>query len=638
MKTQKQIAPQRAARPRAPKTGGPLQRAADDSAASQSLTELQLMADSRPTVQRAEDAEFQAKFIQRAEAPAPKANNTGLPDNLKSGIENLSGMSMDHVRVHRNSDKPATVQAHAYAQGSNIHLGPGQEKHLPHEAWHVVQQAQGRVKPTMQLKGVAVNDDVGLEREADVMGAKAAQLKTVPNADVSKVHTRGTMPMQLKLADGWGEPLDDAALEKLKQLFQYRHGDQDYGNFKSVIEFHQKQGGVTTIPQLVAELKSRADDETKEWRRVGLLLELIVNQFEDWAGTTKDGPTGREAWNDVGNAFSFISKLCKKYPSFNTDVSHDEYVPLLADSPDHLFNTIGQDQWQAAAVSAVRAGKLTQTGFYGLCYILGKGLNGVTLRETKDLVHEFDLQDNPDSIGTMEVPDYIKTEKTLNSALSFFSTTSAFKSGGYSKKLKVIFKDLDVGHKLVDWYENMAHRTEGKQVDPNVSFNFLALLSPKDGENDVIGANGQVLGDGSYMYTIDPSLRVRYMAAANFVGEGGVAKNFFQFIPHSQLASLGAVVAAGNFVISGGKLVWLDNGSGHYRVDSSVNNANASAALKNIGYDLTGVALLDRGKGDLDERYKEGNKNLDGLPKGEERPEMTPEIRIIQHVMKFMSG
>jgi hypothetical protein len=45
---------------------------------------------------------------------------------------------------------------------------------LPHEAWHVVQQAQGRVKPTMQMKdGVPVNDDKGLEHEADVMGAKA---------------------------------------------------------------------------------------------------------------------------------------------------------------------------------------------------------------------------------------------------------------------------------------------------------------------------------------------------------------------------------------------------------------------------------------------------------------------------------
>jgi hypothetical protein len=61
-------------------------------------------------------------------------------------------MSMDNVKVHYKSSKPAQLNAHAYAQGADIHLAPGQEKHLPHEAWHVVQQAQGRVKPTMQMK------------------------------------------------------------------------------------------------------------------------------------------------------------------------------------------------------------------------------------------------------------------------------------------------------------------------------------------------------------------------------------------------------------------------------------------------------------------------------------------------------
>ncbi|NCG28639.1 MAG: DUF4157 domain-containing protein, partial [Verrucomicrobiales bacterium] len=106
-----------------------------------------------------------------------KDNNTGLPDSLKSGVENLGGVSLDDVKVHRNSDKPAQLNAHAYAQGSEIHLGPGQEKHLPHEAWHVVQQKQGRVKPTTQLKEkVNINDDPSLEKEADVMGEKAARI------------------------------------------------------------------------------------------------------------------------------------------------------------------------------------------------------------------------------------------------------------------------------------------------------------------------------------------------------------------------------------------------------------------------------------------------------------------------------
>ncbi|MBW1296032.1 DUF4157 domain-containing protein [Aquimarina litoralis] len=106
-----------------------------------------------------------------------KENKTGLPDQLKSGIESLSGMDMSDTRVHYNSSKPAQLHAHAYAQDNQIHVAPGQEKHVPHEAWHVVQQKQGRVRPTMQMKGkVNINDDAGLEREADVMGAKALTL------------------------------------------------------------------------------------------------------------------------------------------------------------------------------------------------------------------------------------------------------------------------------------------------------------------------------------------------------------------------------------------------------------------------------------------------------------------------------
>lgn len=104
---------------------------------------------------------------------APRPNNTGMPDNLKSGIESLSGFSMDDVRVHYNSSKPAAVQALAYTQGTDIHIAPGQEKCLPHEAWHVAQQMAGRVSPTTNINGMPVNDSAALEHEADVMGERA---------------------------------------------------------------------------------------------------------------------------------------------------------------------------------------------------------------------------------------------------------------------------------------------------------------------------------------------------------------------------------------------------------------------------------------------------------------------------------
>lgn len=104
-------------------------------------------------------------------------NRTGMPLPLKAGLEALSGIDLSGIRVHTNSPNPAHLNALAYTQGQDIHVGPGQEKHLPHEGWHVVQQMQGRVKPTIQAKGLLINDDRGLEREADVMGGKALQMK-----------------------------------------------------------------------------------------------------------------------------------------------------------------------------------------------------------------------------------------------------------------------------------------------------------------------------------------------------------------------------------------------------------------------------------------------------------------------------
>jgi hypothetical protein len=107
-------------------------------------------------------------------------NRTGMPDALKAGLEGLSGLDMSDVTVHFNSPRPAALQAAAYTQGTDIHLAPGQEKHLPHEAWHVVQQKQGRVRATAQMKGVDLNDDEALEQEADRMGPAALRSAGAP--------------------------------------------------------------------------------------------------------------------------------------------------------------------------------------------------------------------------------------------------------------------------------------------------------------------------------------------------------------------------------------------------------------------------------------------------------------------------
>jgi len=150
---------------------------------------------------------------------APASNKTGLPDNVKSGVEQLSGVSLGDVKVHYNSPKPAQLQAHAYAQGTDIHVASGQEKHVPHEAWHVVQQKQGRVQATKQMKGkVPVNDDAGLEKEADVMGAKALQMKVVEsdplNIPTSEKASKQNTPAQLAPKEGEQSEIEEPELDE----------------------------------------------------------------------------------------------------------------------------------------------------------------------------------------------------------------------------------------------------------------------------------------------------------------------------------------------------------------------------------------------------------------------------------------
>jgi hypothetical protein len=80
-------------------------------------------------------------------------------------MEGLSGADLSDVRVHYNSPLAGQQSALDYARGSDIHLAPGQERHLPHEAWHVVQQKQGRVSPTAR-------SHIGLSSDADTLATE----------------------------------------------------------------------------------------------------------------------------------------------------------------------------------------------------------------------------------------------------------------------------------------------------------------------------------------------------------------------------------------------------------------------------------------------------------------------------------
>lgn len=135
-------------------------------------------AERRP-IQRRKDAASSGP----ASTPEAVAPPTSLPGDLRNGMELLSGMSLGDVRVHYDSPQPSRIQALAYTQGDDIYIGPGQEQHLPHEAWHVVQQRQGRVPIPDVSSGQPINYDAALESEADEMAQRALAMDSDDRPD-----------------------------------------------------------------------------------------------------------------------------------------------------------------------------------------------------------------------------------------------------------------------------------------------------------------------------------------------------------------------------------------------------------------------------------------------------------------------
>ena len=119
------------------------------------------------------------------ESSGKATHKSGIPDRVRAKMEKAMNADFSKVRVHAASSKPANFKAEAYTQGENIHFKPGQynpdtaqgQQLLGHELAHVVQQREGKVPVNGTELGQAVNTDEHLEKEADVLGTKAANHK-----------------------------------------------------------------------------------------------------------------------------------------------------------------------------------------------------------------------------------------------------------------------------------------------------------------------------------------------------------------------------------------------------------------------------------------------------------------------------
>ena len=296
-------------------------------------------------------------------------NRTGLPDQLKAGIETLSGLSLDNVRVHRNSPRPAALDALAYAQGTDIHVGPGQERLLPHEAWHVVQQVQGRVGPTFQLNGEEINDDQGLEHEADVMGARSMRMR----------------------------PHDDTAVRPFEQRDSNGEEFQLPANLSvgRIVHGSYPRGGVV-VPKL----------------GVAQLMEIPTKpkNYPDQRPHAKDSK-GQSQWTNYENYDKFCSAVATYNKSHNTDARADELwkrAATVKDANDALkkvkpIKPIEPKQELKSEPKEYRIGALepqvpdavsirpsaynhAEDGWAGI--MMGRGPNRVTNQDIKEYIKE----------------------------------------------------------------------------------------------------------------------------------------------------------------------------------------------------------------------------------------------------------
>ena len=288
-----------------------------------------------------------------------KENNTSLPDNLKTGMENLSGMSLDDVKVHHNSDKPAKLQAYAYAQGTDIHLASGQEKHLPHEAWHVVQQKQGRVKPTMQMKGkVSINDDAGLEKEADLMGARSMkhqsfspdkssenvgvnQKWSIPRSSMAIIQGVFKLDSEYKFT---AERLDQVHPFKDKLVYGFKFDSNEFVTKKEGSKNEAQNNRIASIGLLEApdmrQLKqSEADGLSKHKALIS-----VNNQW--WLMNKMKGQTLTDASVEDEKNDSILGGRLKKI-----EFTEDQWIDIGKTAAHQVFVS-GYDRW-----------KLSLTGF-----------------------------------------------------------------------------------------------------------------------------------------------------------------------------------------------------------------------------------------------------------------------------------
>lgn len=290
-----------------------------------------------------------------------KKNNTGIPDKLKAVVEHISGFSLDEVRVHYNSEKPAELGAHAYTEGFDIYIAPGQEKHLAHELWHVVQQLKGEVKPNKEIGGVKANTEQGLEKDAGNMGDKAQKTKEPETLDT---------------------PLQEASIATETAQFVLKYGDEQFKNKRELA----KNGDAfkAFLSSKDSDKNSKLDDPNKVYDlKDGLKLTNadVYESKEEQIGDDGADAGLKEKLDII--AKKYLGERCHECATEMQDAffGRSKVLEIYTEDGDTKIKVMG---------SIVRNHYVNL--YQGLVYDSGTGSNGVKLADYMTALGE----DNPE--------------------------------------------------------------------------------------------------------------------------------------------------------------------------------------------------------------------------------------------------
>lgn len=202
-----------------------------------------------------------------------KENRTGIPTQLKERFEEKTGFTMDDVKVHYHSDKPAQLLALAYTKGNDVYVGPGQEKYLEHELGHVIQQKQGRVTADGHIGNIPVNSSPQLEQEADHFLSRA-----------EPVHKKGLLSrqaIQRQSADMDG--VAQCTRETVQGFLRSIKADPDRSK-KVVLYTHVKGDGLGDAGQLGYLYETMNENQIKEAYGIGEIVTAATYEGDTCIG------------------------------------------------------------------------------------------------------------------------------------------------------------------------------------------------------------------------------------------------------------------------------------------------------------------------------------------------------------------